>query len=118
MPASRVPVSERKNPTARPESLVRACSTAGAGGFTPTCPAPLGSGTAELPLGGPRPAILAHGGVHFPLSPFARFLIVATLPQVREDPVLFALLLEAREGPLEVLVIVNDYFRQTGRPPF
>jgi hypothetical protein len=40
------------------------------------------------------------------------------LAQVRKDPGLLALLLEALQCALEVFVIVNDDFRQTGLPPF
>lgn len=39
------------------------------------------------------------------------------LAQVREDPGLLALLLEALERTLEVLVLVDDDLRQTDFPP-
>ena len=38
--------------------------------------------------------------------------------QVRQDPRLLALLLEALQRAFEVLVFVDDDFRQTGFPPF
>jgi hypothetical protein len=58
-------------------------------------------------------AILSDGGVHLPLPAFARLLVMAVLAQVRKDPGLLALLLEALESPLEVLIFVDDDFRQT-----
>jgi hypothetical protein len=42
---------------------------------------------------------------------------MAVLSQVRQDAGLFALLLEALECPLEVLIVVDDDFRQTDSPP-
>src|SRR5215471_8674024 len=57
-------------------------------------------------------AILPNGGVHLPLSALARLLVVPMLAQIRENTGLLALLLEALEGPLEVLIVVDDDFRQ------
>src|SRR5215471_14640474 len=57
-------------------------------------------------------AILPNGGVHLPLSPLAWLLVVPVLAQIRENTGLLALLLEALEGPLEVLIVVDDDFRQ------
>jgi hypothetical protein len=58
-------------------------------------------------------AILSNGGVHLPLPAFARLLVVAVLAKIRENTRLLALLLEALESPLEVLIVVDDDFRQT-----
>ena len=43
---------------------------------------------------------------------------MAVLSEIGEDPCFFALLFEALEGPLEILVVVNDDFGQTGLTPF
>jgi hypothetical protein len=55
-------------------------------------------------------AILPNGGVHLPLSTLARLLVVPVSPKVRENAGLLALLLEALESPLEVLIVVDDDF--------
>jgi hypothetical protein len=60
----------------------------------------------------PTPAILPHGGVHLPLPPLARLLVVPMLAQIRKDPRLLALLLESLQRAFEILVVVNDDFRQ------
>src|SRR5262245_32312731 len=57
------------------------------------------------------PAVLADGGIHFPLPLLARLLEVTMLAEIRQDPGLLALLLEALERPLEALVIMDDDFR-------
>ena len=56
--------------------------------------------------------IFSNGGVHLPLAALAWLLVVPVLAEIREDAGLFALLFEALEGPLEVLVVVDDDFRQ------
>ena len=63
-------------------------------------------------------AVLAHRGVELPLSALARLLIVPMLAKIRQDARLFALLLEALQGPLKILVVVDNYFRQILLPPF
>lgn len=55
-------------------------------------------------------AILARRGVHLALATFARLLVVAMLAQIREDPRLLDLLLEALERALKILVFLNDDF--------
>src|SRR5690606_15587616 len=62
--------------------------------------------------------VLALRRVELPLALLARLLVVAMLAKVREDPRLLALLLEALQRALEVLIVVDDDFRQTGLPPF
>jgi hypothetical protein len=57
-------------------------------------------------------SVFSNGGVHLPLPTLTRLLVVPVLPQVREDARLLALLLEALEGSLEILVVVDDDFRQ------
>jgi hypothetical protein len=56
----------------------------------------------------PAATILPDGGIHFPLPAFARLFVVAMLPEIRQDPGLLALLLEALERALEVLIVVDD----------
>ncbi len=56
-------------------------------------------------------AVLADGGVHFPLPLFAWLFEVAVLTKIGEDSRLLALLLEPLERPLEAFVIVDDDFR-------
>lgn len=63
-------------------------------------------------------AVLAHRGVELPLSALARLLIVPMLAKIRQDARLFALLLEALQGPLKILVVVDYNFRQILLPPF
>ena len=55
-------------------------------------------------------AILARRRVHLALATLARLLVVAMLAQIREDPRLLDLLLEALERALKVLVFLNDDF--------
>jgi hypothetical protein len=43
---------------------------------------------------------------------------VTVLAKIRQDPRLLTLLLEALERALEVLIVMDDDFRQTGSPPF
>src|SRR5205823_1459006 len=56
---------------------------------------------------------LSHGGALLPLATFARLLVVAVFPEVRQDSGSFALLLEPLQRALEALVIVNDDFRHS-----
>ena len=62
-------------------------------------------------------AVLAPRGVDLALASFAGLLVMAVLAEVRQDPGLFALLLEALEGALEALIIVNNYFRHSVLTP-
>jgi len=62
-------------------------------------------------------AIFSNGGVHLPLPTLARLLVVPVLAKVRENAGLLALLLEALEGPLEILIVVDDDFRQADLLP-
>jgi hypothetical protein len=62
--------------------------------------------------------ILSDGGVHFALPALTGLLVVAVLSQVGQDAGLLALLLEALQGTLEVLIVMDDDFRQTCSPPF
>jgi hypothetical protein len=57
-----------------------------------------------------HPAILAHRRVHLPLATLARLLVMTMLSEISEDSRLLAFLFEPFEGPLEILVVVNDYF--------
>jgi hypothetical protein len=70
------------------------------------------------PLRVPRTTILPDRGIHFPLPTLARLLVVTVLAKVRQYPGLLALLLEALERALEVLIVMDDDFRQTDSPPF
>ncbi len=63
-------------------------------------------------------AVLTHCGVELPLSALARLFIMPMLAEIRQDARLFALLLEPLKGPLKILVVVDDYFRQILLPPF
>lgn len=63
-------------------------------------------------------AVLTHCGIQLPLSALARLFIMPMLAEIRQDASLFALLLEALQGPLKILVVVDDYFRQILLPPF
>jgi hypothetical protein len=65
-----------------------------------------------------RATILPDRGIHFPLPTFARLFVMTVLAKVRQDSGLLALLLEALERALEVLIVMDDDFRQTGSPPF
>lgn len=62
--------------------------------------------------------VLALSRVKLALTLLAGLLVVTMFAQVRKDPGLFALLLEAFQRALKILVIVDDDFRQTGFPPF
>src|SRR5881394_1340041 len=87
-------------------------------------PAPLptahGSPLKPFPLKSRRvrlPATLAPRGIHLALAPFAWLLVVAVPAEVGQDPSLFALLLEALEGTLKTVVVVNCYFRHSVLTP-
>src|SRR5215472_3894226 len=60
---------------------------------------------------GPNAPVLAARGVHLALLPLTGLLVVAVLAEIRENPGLLALFLEALERPFETLVIVDDDFR-------
>src|SRR5690606_16774646 len=97
------------------------CRAAGRG----PCPAPCGrrgARPAPVPpartLVRPGALVLALRRVELPLALLARLLVVAMLAQVRKGPGLLALLLAALQRALEVLIVVDDDFRQTGLPPF
>ena len=62
-------------------------------------------------------AILPNGSVHLPLPALARLLVVPVLAEIGENAGLLALLLEALESPLEILVVVDDDFRQADLLP-
>jgi hypothetical protein len=64
------------------------------------------------------PPILSDRGVHLALASLAGLLVVAMLSEIGENTRLLTLLLEALEGPLEILVFVDYDFRQTLTPPF
>jgi hypothetical protein len=66
----------------------------------------------------PRATILPDRGIHFPLPALARLFVMTVLAKVGQDAGLLALLLEALERALEVLIVMDDDFRQTGSPPF
>lgn len=59
-------------------------------------------------------AVLANCSVHLALAALRRLLVMTMLAQIGQDTGLFALLFEALERPLKVLVLVNDDFGQTG----
>ena len=63
-------------------------------------------GVSPLPL--MIATILPDRGVHLPLAPFTRLLVMTMLAKVGEDACFLALLLEALEGALEILILVND----------
>src|SRR5262245_7548085 len=60
--------------------------------------------------------ILPDRRVHLPLLPLARLLVVAVLAEVGENAGLLAFFLETPQCPIEVLIVVDDDFRQTGSP--
>lgn len=59
-------------------------------------------------------AVLANGCVHFALATLGRLFVMAMLAQIGQNAGLLALLFEALERPLKVLVLVNNDFGQTG----
>ena len=71
-----------------------------------------------MPSAGTRAAILSDRGVHFSFPPLARLLVMTMLAKIGEDSCLLALLLEAPESTLEVLIVMDDDFRQTLCPSF
>src|SRR5262252_2174127 len=62
-------------------------------------------------------SILPDRRVHFPLLALTRLFIMPVLAEVGENAGLLALFLEAPQRPLEVLIFVDDDFRQTGFSP-
>jgi len=62
--------------------------------------------------------ILPHRRVQLALPALARLLVMTMLAEIGEDARLFALLLEAFERALKVLVVMDYDFRQILLPPF
>jgi hypothetical protein len=62
-------------------------------------------------------AVLTHGRVQLALSALARLLVMTVFSEIGEDTRFLALLLEALERPLKVLVIMDYDFRQILLPP-
>ena len=62
-------------------------------------------------------SILPDRGVHFSLLALTRLLIVPVLAEVGENTGRLAFFLEAPQRPLEVLIFVDDDFRQAGFSP-
>jgi hypothetical protein len=58
-------------------------------------------------------AVLSDRGAHLPLAALTWLFVVPVLSKVRQDPGLLAFLLEALQRPLEVLIVVDDEFRQS-----
>ena len=65
-----------------------------------------------------RATVLAHRRVQLALSALARLFVMTMLSEIGEDARLLALLLEALERALEVLVVMDYDFRQNLLPPF
>jgi hypothetical protein len=63
-------------------------------------------------------AVLTHRRVQLALSALARLFVVTMLAEIGEDARFFALLFEALERALKVLVVMDDHFRQILLPPF
>ena len=97
-----------------PSSRVRSLSLLFRAVFSAACK-PLNSlvtrGVPDTPPG------LPHGGVGLPLALLTRLFVMTMLAQVGKDSRLLALLLEALEGPLKALVIVDDDFRHLDLSP-
>jgi hypothetical protein len=70
-----------------------------------------------MPSGAGTPGF-SNRRVHFSFSPLARLLVVTVLPKIGEDTRFLALLFEAPERTLEVLIVMDDDFRQAVCPPF
>lgn len=64
------------------------------------------------------PTVFAHRGVQLSLPPLARLLVMPMLAQIGENARFFALLFEALERALKVLVVMDYDFRQNLLPPF
>ena len=73
---------------------------------------------AETWLNPARATVLAHRRVQLALSTLARLLVMTMLSEIGEDARLLALLLEALESALKVLVVMDYDFRQNLLPPF
>src|SRR4029078_7000240 len=65
-----------------------------------------------------RATVLAHRRVQLALSALTRLLVMTMLSEIGEDARLLALLFEALECALEVLVVMDNDFRQNLLPPF
>jgi hypothetical protein len=63
-------------------------------------------------------AVLTHRGVQLALSALAGLFVMAMLAEIGEDARFFALLFEALERALKVLVVMDYDFRQILLPPF
>ena len=62
--------------------------------------------------------IFTHRRIQLALSALAGLFVVTMLAEIGEDARLFALLLEALERALKVLVVMDYDFRQILLPPF
>ena len=62
--------------------------------------------------------ILPHCRIQLALPALARLLVMTMLAEIGEDARFFALLLEALERALKVLVVMDYDFRQILLPPF
>jgi hypothetical protein len=62
--------------------------------------------------------ILPDGGIYLPLPALARLFVMTVFAKIGQDTGLLTLLLETLQRALEVLIVVDDDFRQTGSPPF
>jgi hypothetical protein len=63
-------------------------------------------------------AVLTHGRIQLALSALARLLVMTVFAEIGEDTRFLALLLEALERSLKVLVVMDYDFRQILLPPF
>jgi hypothetical protein len=61
--------------------------------------------------------VLPHRRVQFALPALTRLFVMTMLAEIGEDTRLFALLLEALERALKVLVVMDYDFRQNLLPP-
>ena len=66
----------------------------------------------------PGSAVLSHRRIQLALTTLARLLVVTMLAEIGEDARFLALLLEALERALKVLVVMDYDFRQNLLPPF
>jgi hypothetical protein len=62
--------------------------------------------------------VLPHRRVQLALPALARLFVMTMLAEIREDARFFALLFEALERTLKVLVVMDYDFRQNLLPPF
>jgi hypothetical protein len=61
-------------------------------------------------------SVLADGCVHLSLATFAGLFVVPMFAKIGENACLLTLFLEAFQRTLEVLIVMDDDFRQT-QPP-